>query len=180
MTHFAIADDFLQAQNANRQPALEEDYGALARALGRRGVDSEILTKKVMGFGVAIPTWGVGTGGTRFARFPGVGEPRHLHDKLDDCATQAGAICGQVVWVKDLSSTSNDCGVRIMQLDRYEKDAWRDGWVYDPRDHKKYKGVVRVKEGHLNVRAFVGTEILGQTEQFERIDTLPPTPVCKL
>jgi len=100
--------------------------------------------------------------------------------KLDDCATQAGAICGQVVWVKDLSSTSNDCGVRIMQLDRYEKDAWRDGWVYDPRDHKKYKGVVRVKEGHLNVRAFVGTEILGQTEQFERIDTLPPTPVCKL
>ena len=40
-----------------------------------------------MAFGVAIPTWGVGTGGTRFARFPGPGEPRHLFDKLDDCAT---------------------------------------------------------------------------------------------
>jgi L-rhamnose isomerase/sugar isomerase len=28
----------------------------------------------------------VGTGGTRFARFPGPGEPRNLLDKLDDCA----------------------------------------------------------------------------------------------
>jgi L-rhamnose isomerase / sugar isomerase len=87
MTDFAIDDDFLRSQNASRRSALEEDYGALARMLGRRGVDSEALTKKVMTFGVAIPTWGVGTGGTRFARFPGVGEPRHLQDKLDDCAT---------------------------------------------------------------------------------------------
>lgn len=100
--------------------------------------------------------------------------------KLDDCAAKAGAICGQIVWVKDAASVASDCGVQIMQLDRYEKDAWRDGWVYDPRDHKKYKGVIRVKEGYLNVRAFVGTEILGKTEQFEPIDTLPPTPVCKL
>ena len=33
-----------------------------------------------------MPTWGVGTGGTRFARFPGPGEPRNVFDKLDDCA----------------------------------------------------------------------------------------------
>ena len=38
-----------------------------------------------MDFAVAVPTWGVGTGGTRFARFPGPGEPRHIHDKLEDC-----------------------------------------------------------------------------------------------
>jgi L-rhamnose isomerase/sugar isomerase len=34
-----------------------------------------------------VPTWGVGTGGTRFARFPGPGEPRGIVDKLEDCAT---------------------------------------------------------------------------------------------
>src|SRR5690606_8145868 len=33
-----------------------------------------------------IPSWGVGTGGTRFARFPGPGEPRDIFDKLQDCA----------------------------------------------------------------------------------------------
>jgi L-rhamnose isomerase/sugar isomerase len=87
MTDFAISDDFLQTHNAARLAPLEEDYAALARTLGRRGIDAEALVKKVMAFGVAIPTWGVGTGGTRFARFPGVGEPRHLFDKLDDCAT---------------------------------------------------------------------------------------------
>jgi L-rhamnose isomerase / sugar isomerase len=38
-----------------------------------------------MAYSVAVPTWGVGTGGTRFARFPGPGEPRHIHDKLADC-----------------------------------------------------------------------------------------------
>jgi len=87
MTQFAISDDLLEAQNAARLAPLEEDYGALARTLRRRGVDSEALVGKVMAFGVAIPTWGVGTGGTRFARFPGKGEPRHIFDKLDDCAT---------------------------------------------------------------------------------------------
>jgi L-rhamnose isomerase / sugar isomerase len=87
MTDFAISADFVEAQNAPRRAPLQEDYSALARALGRRRIDSEALVKKVMAFGVAIPTWGVGTGGTRFARFPGAGEPRHLFDKLDDCAT---------------------------------------------------------------------------------------------
>ncbi len=100
--------------------------------------------------------------------------------KLDDCANKPGSICGQVVWVKDTTSVNSDCGVQILELSRYDQDAWRDGWVYDPRDHKKYKGVVRIKEGYLNVRAFVGTEILGKTEQFERIQTLPPAPVCAL
>ena len=87
MTAFSISDDLLQTENAARRGALDEDYAALSRALGRRGIDTEALTRQVMAFGVAIPTWGVGTGGTRFARFPGPGEPRHLFDKLEDCAT---------------------------------------------------------------------------------------------
>ncbi|WP_369722100.1 L-rhamnose catabolism isomerase [Bradyrhizobium sp. LLZ17] len=87
MTGFSISEDFLQSENAGRKIALDEDYAALARALGRRGIDTEAVIEKVMAFGVAIPTWGVGTGGTRFARFPGPGEPRHIVDKLEDCAT---------------------------------------------------------------------------------------------
>jgi L-rhamnose isomerase/sugar isomerase len=87
MTEFSISEDFLKSENAAWAVSLEEDYAALARALGRRGIDSEALIEKVMTFGVAIPTWGVGTGGTRFARFPGPGEPRHIFDKVQDCAT---------------------------------------------------------------------------------------------
>jgi L-rhamnose isomerase/sugar isomerase len=66
--------------------ALQAEYDALGSTLARRGVDIEKLKAKAAAFEVAIPSWGVGTGGTRFARFPGIGEPRHILDKLDDCA----------------------------------------------------------------------------------------------
>jgi L-rhamnose isomerase / sugar isomerase len=84
-TPFAISIDFIAEHNARLEAATAEDYDALKRALARRGIDTEALVQKVMAFGVAIPTWGVGTGGTRFARFPGPGEPRNVFEKIDDC-----------------------------------------------------------------------------------------------
>jgi len=85
-TPFSISADFIADHNAAHEGATMEDYHALKRALGRRGIDAGTLVQKVMAFGVAIPTWGVGTGGTRFARFPGPGEPRNVFEKIDDCA----------------------------------------------------------------------------------------------
>jgi L-rhamnose isomerase/sugar isomerase len=82
---FAISADFIGSENAKDNDALVEDYAALGRQLARRGIVIEEMTARAMAFTVAVPTWGVGTGGTRFARFPGPGEPRHIHDKLEDC-----------------------------------------------------------------------------------------------
>ena len=82
---FAISADFIGTENKKHEVALAEDYAALDRQLARRDIDIEAMTKRAMDYGVAIPTWGVGTGGTRFARFPGLGEPRNIHDKLADC-----------------------------------------------------------------------------------------------
>ena len=82
---FAITADFVASENAKSQKAHVEDYAALARQLERRDLSIEELTKRAMAYSVAIPTWGVGTGGTRFARFAGPGEPRGIHDKLEDC-----------------------------------------------------------------------------------------------
>jgi len=83
---FSISADFVADHNGGLERATTEDYHALERALARRGIDAEALVRKVTAFGVAIPTWGVGTGGTRFARFPGPGEPRNVFEKIDDCA----------------------------------------------------------------------------------------------
>lgn len=80
-----ISEDLIGTLNEAARAAHEDEYGALGRKLGRRGVDIEALTQRAMSWSVAIPTWGVGTGGTRFARFPGKGEPRNIHDKLADC-----------------------------------------------------------------------------------------------
>lgn len=85
-TPSSISPDFIADHNAQLEDATTEDYDALTRALARHGIDAEALVQKVMAFGVAIPTWGVGTGGTRFARFPGPGEPRNVFEKIDDCA----------------------------------------------------------------------------------------------
>jgi L-rhamnose isomerase/sugar isomerase len=65
---------------------VEADYEALGAMLARRGQDIEALTALAQAFAVAVPSWGVGTGGTRFARFPGRGEPRNVFEKMDDCA----------------------------------------------------------------------------------------------
>ncbi len=80
-----IASDQIAAANEPLRAALARDYDALGERLDRRGIAIDAIKDKVAGFSVAVPSWGVGTGGTRFARFPGPGEPRHIFDKLDDC-----------------------------------------------------------------------------------------------
>jgi len=86
MSELRIAADIVADENAKREGALKSDYDALGENLARRGINIETITAKVAQFFVAVPSWGVGTGGTRFARFPGIGEPRNIFDKLDDCA----------------------------------------------------------------------------------------------
>ncbi len=81
-----ISTSVLDAENASRRDALTRDYESLGDRLARRGIDIDAVKAKVAAYGVAVPSWGVGTGGTRFARFPGPGEPRNIFDKLEDCA----------------------------------------------------------------------------------------------
>ncbi|RZS79661.1 L-rhamnose isomerase/sugar isomerase [Phyllobacterium myrsinacearum] len=81
-----ISGDLIASENDRRGAAHSSDFEALGAHLARRNIDIEAITAKVADFFVAVPSWGVGTGGTRFARFPGQGEPRGIFDKLDDCA----------------------------------------------------------------------------------------------
>jgi L-rhamnose isomerase / sugar isomerase len=46
----------------------------------------DALIEQVMDFQIAIPSWALGTGGTRFGRFSIGGEPRDLREKIDDIA----------------------------------------------------------------------------------------------
>jgi L-rhamnose isomerase/sugar isomerase len=78
--------DYIAASNERFAADLSADCAALDVQLRRRGIDFEAIVKKVAAFEVALPSWGVGTGGTRFARFPGPGEPRNVFEKLEDCA----------------------------------------------------------------------------------------------
>jgi L-rhamnose isomerase/sugar isomerase len=46
--------------------------------------DVEGVLNKLVAFNIAIPSWALGTGGTRFGRFSGGGEPRSLEEKIED------------------------------------------------------------------------------------------------
>ena len=89
MTDTIIDKSTIEAENARRAADLHVDYDTLGERLDRRGVDIDAIKRKVAAFSVAVPSWGVGTGGTRFARFPGKGEPRDIFDKIEDCAVIA-------------------------------------------------------------------------------------------
>jgi L-rhamnose isomerase / sugar isomerase len=69
---------------------------------GIKGPDA--IIRKLMDFQVAIPSWALGTGGTRFGRFSGGGEPRTLEEKIADVGLlhrlnrSSGAISLHIPW----------------------------------------------------------------------------------
>lgn len=81
-----ISADLIAEHNARHADALAEDYHALGRKLERTGIAIDAVKDRVAKFSVAVPTWGAGRGGTRFAKFSIPGEPTTIHEKLEDCA----------------------------------------------------------------------------------------------
>ncbi|MBT1705605.1 TIM barrel protein [Chryseosolibacter indicus] len=66
--------------------------------------NAENIIEKLMQFQVAIPSWALGTGGTRFGRFSGKGEPGTLEEKIEDIGLlhalnrSSGAISLHIPW----------------------------------------------------------------------------------
>src|SRR6476646_1212358 len=64
----------------------------------------EEVIRKLIDFQVAIPSWALGTGGTRFGRFHRGGEPRSLDEKIEDVGLlhllhrSSGAISLHIPW----------------------------------------------------------------------------------
>jgi L-rhamnose isomerase/sugar isomerase len=86
MSTLPLSAELIAEANSREIAALDEDYAALGRKLSRTGIDIDAIKDRVAGFSVAVPTWGAGRGGTRFAKFPIAGEPTNIHEKLEDCA----------------------------------------------------------------------------------------------
>jgi L-rhamnose isomerase / sugar isomerase len=80
-----MISETIERTNLARSPVHEGALAALAAQLGGEAA-LERAIDRVRGFEVAIPSWALGTGGTRFGRFPGPGEPRNIYEKMDDVA----------------------------------------------------------------------------------------------
>jgi L-rhamnose isomerase/sugar isomerase len=64
----------------------------------------DYVLQRLIDFQIAIPSWALGTGGTRFGRFNAGGEPRNLEEKIEDIGLlhllnrSSGAISLHIPW----------------------------------------------------------------------------------
>ena len=90
------------------------------------------ILQKLIDFQVAIPSWALGTGGTRFGRFSGGGEPGNLEQKIEDIGLlhalnqSSGAISLHIPW--DIPSDATaiktiNQNIRLLWASNYNK--WR-------------------------------------------------------
>jgi len=83
---------------------LEADHRSRYAQLADQVPAIDQIVQKIIAFQVAIPSWALGTGGTRFGRFSGGGEPRTLEEKISDVGIlhalnrSSGAISLHIPW----------------------------------------------------------------------------------
>ena len=75
-----LKEEMIQKNNDSLLSNHKKNYGFIANDIE----NSEDVIKKLVDFQIAIPSWALGTGGTRFGRFGGGGEPRSLEEKIED------------------------------------------------------------------------------------------------
>jgi len=99
-----ISEEQLQAHNQQQSKKHKESFGQLREDLEKKGYEVDSILDRLSDFQVAIPSWALGAGGTRFGRFSIGGEPRNLEEKLDDVGLlhslnrSSGAISLHIPW----------------------------------------------------------------------------------
>ena len=101
--------------------------------------DAERIVNQLAAMQIAIPSWALGTGGTRFGRFAGGGEPGTLEQKIEDIGLlhaltrSSGAVSLHIPWdiPKDaaaIASLATSLGIRF--------DAVNSNTFQDQKDQK--------------------------------------------
>ena len=102
-------------------------------AMGSIGGGEEVL-KKLIAFQLAIPSWALGTGGTRFGRFSGGGEPGNLEQKIEDVGLlhqlnqSSGAISLHIPWdiPKDHEAIKSLAAEHGLKFDAVNSNTFQD------------------------------------------------------
>ena len=129
-----ITSEQLHDLNKTFQPAHQQQWNFFTEQLVAQDIDPEALVSQLIDFQVAIPSWALGTGGTRFGRFAGGGEPRSLEEKIDDVGLlhalngSSGAISLHIPW--DIPDDPSAIGER-MQLHGLRFDAMNSNTFQD-------------------------------------------------
>ncbi|MFN8991143.1 MAG: DUF2147 domain-containing protein, partial [Betaproteobacteria bacterium] len=96
----------------------------------------------------------------------------------------AAALCGYLVVSRKRGTDALNpdpalrkrslCGLPLLELGRWDNGVWRDGNVYEPESGKTYKAALHKREGKLHLRAYIGTEVFGETETWTAATDFKP------
>ena len=96
----------------------------------------------------------------------------------------AATLCGYLVFTRERGTDELNpdpalrkrslCGLPLLELGRWDDGVWRGGNVYDPESGKTYKAALRKREGKLHLRAYIGTEVFGETETWTAASDFKP------
>ncbi|HDZ05712.1 hypothetical protein LCGC14_0065810 [marine sediment metagenome] len=96
--------DQVLTENKKFQTNHSDNFDFLSKQLENKGKNVNNILKKIADFQVAIPSWALGAGGTRFGRFGFFGEPASLEQKIEDVGIlhtltkTAGAVSLHIPW----------------------------------------------------------------------------------
>ncbi|MFD2036445.1 TIM barrel protein [Belliella marina] len=79
-----ITQSHIENSNDDLKKNHSESFDFLSNQLSNKGVDVNLVVEKIKALQIAIPSWALGAGGTRFGRFSGTGEPADLTQKIQD------------------------------------------------------------------------------------------------
>ncbi|MFK5895291.1 MAG: DUF2147 domain-containing protein [Pseudomonadota bacterium] len=79
-------------------------------------------------------------------------------------------------WAKIAKDIKEICSVDIVGGFTKKEGDWAAGWILDFEDEKKYSATLRMEgSDKMNVRAYVGSEIFGETLVWKRVDKIAVT-----
>jgi uncharacterized protein (DUF2147 family) len=60
-------------------------------------------------------------------------------------------------------------GINLLKDLKFKNDHWEDGTIYDPENGKTYKCIIKFRDGKLNLRGYIGTSLLGRTQNWTKV-----------
>lgn len=147
-----IPKEKIQDFNNNELVSHQENFDFLARKLSKNGYNVESIVAKLSEFQVAIPSWALGAGGTRFGRFSFFGEPSNLEQKIEDVGlihslTQtAGAVSLHIPWdvPEDYSAIKQLASSLDIKFDAVNSNTFQD--QKNAKESYKYGSLSNVSE----------------------------------
>lgn len=150
-----LTADQISDFNKQQDGSYESQIDYLNNKFSKKGISIDEIIKKLGSFNVAIPSWALGAGGTRFGRFSYGGEPSSLEQKLDDIGLlnsltkTAGAVSLHIPWdipsdVKTIKEKAESHGILF--------DAMNSNTFQDQPDAKNSYKFGSLNSVHKSVR----------------------------